>query len=226
MLPHVRLPPCVLTRYTPPTKNRVIHTHISQKKTNMTPIENYSTLRKFIMQYGTYNGAVWASLFLCNVYAIRLGNDYLSMASVVLLVFAAFYNFRSAANVKLTALALGIRVTPLRSFIYPFSMLMYTCLFTSAIEFLYFYKLDNGEFFGSIKAILNAPGVKETYSQLGVSGNYTEVTELLDIADGMTALDITGVLLNQHFFLSILLIMLLAPFTFYFRGTKYRNAEK
>lgn len=219
MLPFVRLPPSVLI----PLSIKESYTQITE---NMTPIENYTTLRKFIMQYGTYNGAVWAALFLCNVYAIRLGSDYLSMASVAFFIFAAFYNFRSAANVKLSALALGIRVTPLRAVIYPFSMLMYTSLFAAAIEFIYFYKLDNGDFFGAIKALLKAPGVKEAYNQMGISGNYAEVTELLDMADSMTAVDITGVLLNQHFLLSLLLIVPLAPFTYYFRGTKYRNEEK
>lgn len=192
----------------------------------MTPIENYTTLRKFIMQYGTYNGAVWSALFLCNVYAVRNGNDYLSMASFALFIFAAFYNFRSAANIKLRTIDLGIKITPLRAFIYPFSMLMYSCLFTSAIEFFYFYKLDDGMFFGSIIKMMNATEAKALYSQLGMSQNYNEIKEILDIANSMSALDITGILLNQHFLTSILLIMLLAPFTYYFRGTKYRNTEK
>lgn len=192
----------------------------------MTPLENYTTLRKFIMQYGTYNGAVWSTLFLCYVYTIRTGNDYLSMASFALFVFAAFYNFRSAANIKQRAIDLDIAVTPLRAFIYPFSMLMYTCLFTSAVEFFYFYKLDKGLFFGNIIKMICSPEAKAIYAQLGMSENYNEIKELFDMADSMSALDITGVLLNQHFATSLLLIMLLAPFTYYFRGTKYRNTEK
>lgn len=165
-----------------------------------------STLaKKFAQEYGTFLGILWSADFLLYVFGMRELNGillFLCMLGFISLPLWAFY-FAWRFRVKV------IPDTPTfrNGMLFGIMMFIYSCLFTGAVEFVYFKYLDNGATIEAIEKLVNSTAILETYRQAGMGDMVTTIKASLDELSGLSAFDLTLALFNQNVMTTFILLL-------------------
>jgi hypothetical protein len=87
---------------------------------------------------------------------------------------------------------------------------MYGCLINGLIVFAYFKFWDDGSLYEQINQLITQPDMVETYRQLGMSDQYSQMLELLKQVDSLSAFDKTLAIFNNNFFWGLILSFIVA----------------
>lgn len=179
--------------------------------------ENLSILRRFIMEYGTILGLCWVAVFLLYVVGFRTQDGIFMMLGLVGLIGLVAVEFCLGCRLKRRSLQLGIRLTPLFSFMNIVSIFMYACLLCGCVEYIYFAYIDKGTLFDSILAMLNAPELRNTYGEMGMTEYYKQAIDTVNELGTLSAFEKTLILFNQNFFASLVLSIPVAIVYYFYR---------
>ena len=164
-----------------------------------------STLRQFIMEYGSLLGISWASVFSLYILGLRQQNPLFLLLAVLGLIAVLPLALYLGARLKKRTVQLGLQLSPLFSLLNIFSMFMYACILCGAIEFAYFQFLDQGTLVQSLLTLLTQADTRQLYTQMGMTATYDQALELLRQLDTLSAFDKAMLLFSQNFWTSVLL---------------------
>lgn len=165
----------------------------------------------YATEYGTFIGLCWVADFFLFVWGMRtLAPLPLLVASLLLVclpvlpcLFAHRYRDQLPAE---ASLGYG------RAFFFCVLMMMYTCLLTAAVEFVYLRWMDHGAIIGSLSSMLQSADVQMAYRQMGMMDQLRTLEDALDTVAAFSVSDIVVSLLNQNIFISLLTCLLAACF--------------
>lgn len=165
----------------------------------------------YATEYGTFIGLCWVADFFLFVWGLRTLAPLPLLAATLLIVclpvlpclFARRYSKQLPEDVSV---GYG------RAFFFCVLMMMYTCLLTAAVEFVYLRWMDHGAILSSLSGMLSSADVQMTYRQMGMTEQLRTLEDALDTVAAFSVSDIVVSLLNQNIFISLLTCLLAACF--------------
>lgn len=184
--------------------------------------ENLSILRKFILEYGSILGLCWVAIFACYVIGFRSQSGFFMLLAICGLIALLPIEFFLGIRIKKRSLQLDIPFTFIFGLINTLSMFMYACLLSGCMEYIYFAYIDKGELFNSIYSMLTTEDIKDTYQQAGFSSYYSQVIEMIQDLELLSAFDKTMLLFNNSFITSLILSLPIAATAYFYKSAKLK----
>ena len=176
-------------------------------------------LSAYATEYGTFIGLAWIvvfALFICGLRSWAALPLFLgTLLFICLPVLPCYFAWRWRKRSGETAVGYG------RAFFFCLLMMMYTCLLTAAVEFVYFRWMDHGAVTASLETFICSPELRAAYQQLGMSQQLDQLDEALTQLKSWSVSDLVVSLLNQNIFISIINCILAA----FFGMKKVKNEE-
>ena len=162
------------------------------------------------MEYGTFVGLSWGALFLCYVEGISYNNALLLFLCLILGAVAFVLPFVLAMRLNKKMFYAGEKLSYFQGIFFALSMFMHACLMNGLIVFIYFKFLDDGLLYEQLSSMLTMPEVVNTYQQIGMGEQYSQVMKMMDELNDLSAFDKTLMIFNNNFFFSLVMSLVVA----------------
>ena len=167
-------------------------------------------LSAYATEYGTFIGLAWIVVFALFIVGLRTWAAFPlflgTLLFICLPVLPCYFAWRWRKRTGEAAIGYG------RAFFFCLLMMMYTCLLTAAVEFVYFRWMDHGAVMASLDAFISSPDLRAAYQQLGMSQQLDQLDDALTQVKSWSVSDLVVSLLNQNIFISIINCILAACF--------------
>ncbi len=171
--------------------------------------KNY-TYKSYSMEYGTFVGLAWGSLFLSYVEGVSSNNGLLMLLCFMLCGISVMLPFVLGWRLNRKMALADERLSYFQGLFFAFSMFMYACLLNGLIVFAYFNFLDDGRLMEQLNTLLTQPEMVQTYEQLGMEEQHVQMMDILKEADGLSAWEKTLLIFNNNFFISLFFSIIVA----------------
>lgn len=182
-------------------------------------ISRNNTHRQYAMEYGTFIGIAWGCAFLAYVEGVASDNALLVLAGGALCLVGAVIPFLFGARLNRKMAAVDERMSYLPALLFSFSMLMYACLMDGLIMYAWFEFADSGRLFDALDRMMKTPELADIYRQSGMGEQYEQAKVMLKELGMLPAWEKALSMINNNFFLSLLLSFAVAKVVSLKRGT-------
>lgn len=169
------------------------------------------TLSGYAAEYGTFVGAAWCIDFLLIMWGFTGQGALLMLLALLLFVLLPVFPCYFARRMRRHVPA-NVGIGYGRAFMFCVLMMMYTCLLTAAVEYVYLRFVDQGQMLDTLTAIISSPQSQTLYRQVGMEATLQQTENALAALSAMRVSDIVVTLMNQNIFISLLTAMLAACF--------------
>ena len=162
--------------------------------------------RAYAMEYGTFLGIAWTTVFLLYAIGFRTNSPmyfllaFFGFISLAFMPFIFAWRVRSLQNKNE---GLGF----FRACIFTLNLFMFACLFSGACEYAYFAFFDNGALLDGFSKMVITEEMKNTYKQMGMIESYNQIKETLNMAQRLTPFEKTEAMFNSNILISLLLLL-------------------
>lgn len=162
--------------------------------------------RSYAMEYGTFLGIAWTSVFLLYTASFRTASALYSLLAFFGFMSLAIIPFIFAWRVK-SLQNKGEGLGFLRGCIFSLNLFMFACLFTGVCEYAYFAFFDNGALLDSFLKMLIEPEMKNAYTQMGMSDSYNQLIDSMKQLQLLSPFEKAESLFNMNIIVSLLMII-------------------
>ncbi|MBO4664812.1 MAG: DUF4199 domain-containing protein [Bacteroidaceae bacterium] len=162
--------------------------------------------RAYAMEYGTFLGIAWTSVFFLYTASFRTASGFYSTLAFMGFLSLAIIPFIFAWRVKqLQNKGEGLGV--LRGCIFSLNLFMFACLFTGACEYAYFAFFDHGALLDCISNMLQAKEMQDIYREAGLNDAYNQMTDIVKQTQRLSAFEMTESLFNANIVVSFFFVL-------------------